>query len=88
MVANSLYSEKEVFCRELVSNAADALEKLRHAQQSGVAVAPEPLEIHLSVDPVAKTLTVQDFGIGMTRTEMVDLLGTIARFGASLGLEG
>jgi HSP90 family molecular chaperone len=62
IVANSLYSEKEVFVRELVSNAADALEKLRYMRMSGntsEAAVDNPLEIRLFVDADAKTFTIQ-----------------------------
>jgi HSP90 family molecular chaperone len=65
-VANSLYSEKEVFCRELISNAVDASEKLRHAHlvdsEKLVTDGIEAAEIHLTVDKEAKTFVIQDFG--------------------------
>ncbi|KAK8771771.1 hypothetical protein V5799_024983 [Amblyomma americanum] len=87
IVARSLYSEKEVFVRELVSNASDALEKLRYlrlteaeAMSSGSAEAP--LEIHIGTDKLANTFTIQDTGVGMTRKEVVESLGTIARSGS------
>ncbi|XP_077520855.1 TNF receptor associated protein 1 [Amblyomma americanum] len=87
IVACSLYSEKEVFVRELVSNASDALEKLRYlrlteaeAMSSGSAEAP--LEIHIGTDKLANTFTIQDTGVGMTRKEVVESLGTIARSGS------
>ncbi|KAL1917225.1 uncharacterized protein VTP21DRAFT_4881 [Calcarisporiella thermophila] len=88
IVTNSLYSEKEVFVRELVSNAADALEKLRHAQltQQGLD-SSRPLEIRISVDKEAKTFTIQDSGVGMTEEELIDNLGTIARSGSKSFLE-
>lgn len=84
IVTNSLYTDKEVFVRELVSNASDALEKLRHLQVTGVETAdPElPLEIRLSRDEAANTLTIQDTGVGLGRQEMIDSLGTIARSGS------
>ncbi|RKP25624.1 TNF receptor-associated protein 1, isoform CRA_d [Syncephalis pseudoplumigaleata] len=90
IVANSLYSEKEVFVRELVSNAADALEKLRYMRMSGAtsdAAGDAPLEIRLFVDPEAKTFTIQDTGVGMTEQELNDHLGTIARSGSKSFIE-
>ncbi|KAI8052530.1 heat shock protein 75 kDa, mitochondrial-like protein [Syncephalis plumigaleata] len=90
IVANSLYSEKEVFVRELVSNATDALEKLRYMRMSGStsdAASDNPLEIRLFVDADAKTFTIQDTGIGMTEQELNDHLGTIARSGSKSFIE-
>ena len=74
----------QVFLRELISNASDSLEKLRHKQVSGEAISdPDAsLEITVSVDPEAGTLTVSDAGVGLSRDEMVSLLGTIARSGS------
>jgi TNF receptor-associated protein 1 len=84
IVTNSLYTDKEVFMRELVSNGSDALEKLRHLQVTGVETAqPElPLEIRIVRDEVGNTLTISDTGIGFTREEMISSLGTIARSGS------
>ncbi|KAJ1955319.1 hypothetical protein IWQ62_005558, partial [Dispira parvispora] len=83
IVAHSLYSEREVFIRELISNASDALEKLRHAQLTNANVAADhPLEIQLFTDADKKTFTIQDFGIGMTKDELVQNLGTIAHSGS------
>ncbi|PAA94461.1 hypothetical protein BOX15_Mlig021008g1 [Macrostomum lignano] len=85
IVAKSLYSDRHVFVRELVSNASDALEKLRHLRLSSAADSNQqfgPLEIHLQTDEDKRTLTIQDTGIGMTRDEAVSNLGTIARSGS------
>ncbi|KAL1472273.1 hypothetical protein MTO96_023085 [Rhipicephalus appendiculatus] len=87
IVARSLYSEKEVFIRELISNASDALEKLRYVRLTepdslSTPSAASPLEIHIATDKLANTFTIQDTGIGMTREEMVNNLGTIARSGS------
>jgi len=85
IVAQSLYSEKEVFIRELISNASDALEKFRYLQMTSgddVAEGDRPLEIHIATDEEKKTFTVQDTGLGMTREELVENLGTIARSGS------
>ncbi|XP_041062760.1 heat shock protein 75 kDa, mitochondrial [Carcharodon carcharias] len=86
IVARSLYSEKEVFIRELISNGSDALEKLRHKLLSN-AQDQGPLELHLQSDTEKGTLTIQDTGIGMTREELVLNLGTIARSGSKAFLE-
>jgi len=84
IVIPSLNREKEIFVRELVSNASDALEKLRHTQLTEKAVFDESakLEINVTTDDKAKTITIQDFGIGMTRDELVKNLGTIAHSGS------
>lgn len=87
IVARSLYSEKEVFVRELVSNASDALEKLRYLRLTepecvSEASAEFPLEVHIATDKLANTFTIQDTGVGMTRDEVVESLGTIARSGS------
>ncbi len=84
IVIHSLYTDREIFVRELVSNAADALEKLRHTQLTERSIfQPElPLEIHISMDAEARTLTIADHGIGMTRSELIENLGTIAHSGS------
>ncbi len=84
IVIHSLYTEKEIFVRELVSNASDALEKLRHLQLTEKDVHDDnlPLEINITTDEKAKTVTIQDFGIGMTREELIKNLGTIAHSGS------
>eukprot|EP00573_Skeletonema_grethae_P000576 CAMPEP_0201690396 /NCGR_PEP_ID=MMETSP0578-20130828/3839_1 /ASSEMBLY_ACC=CAM_ASM_000663 /TAXON_ID=267565 /ORGANISM="Skeletonema grethea, Strain CCMP 1804" /LENGTH=745 /DNA_ID=CAMNT_0048175371 /DNA_START=1 /DNA_END=2238 /DNA_ORIENTATION=+ len=87
IVTHSLYTDKEVFLRELVSNASDALEKLRHIQATGTISGSGdqesiPLEIRITTDEAANTLTITDTGIGMTKEEMVSNLGTIARSGS------
>ena len=84
IVIHSLYTEKEIFVRELVSNASDALEKLRHTQLTEKEIFDDKLdlEINVTTDDKAKTITIQDFGIGMTRDELVKNLGTIAHSGS------
>jgi len=82
LVVNSLYSHKEVFLRELVSNASDALDKRRfEAVTNGELAATGELKVRISADPNAGTLTIADNGIGMTETELEQNLGTIARSG-------
>jgi len=86
IVAKSLYSEKEVFIRELISNASDAIEKFRLLQLSGDGpmdlTTDRTHSISISTDKVLRTLTIQDTGVGMTKQEMIDNLGTIARSGS------
>src|SRR5688572_27710574 len=89
IVIHSLYTEKEIFVRELISNASDALEKLRHLMLTEKEVHDDnlPLEINVTTDDKAKTITIQDFGIGMTRDELVENLGTIAHSGSKAFLK-
>jgi TNF receptor-associated protein 1 len=89
IVIHSLYTEKEIFVRELVSNASDALEKLRHLQLTEKDIYDDKLdlEINVTTDDKAKTITIQDFGIGMTREELVQNLGTIAHSGSKAFLK-
>jgi molecular chaperone HtpG len=89
IVIHSLYTEKEIFVRELVSNASDALEKLRHIQLTEKDILDDKaaLEINLTTDDKAKTLTIQDSGVGMTRDELVENLGTIAHSGSKAFLK-
>ena len=84
ILTHSLYTNHEIFLRELLSNASDALEKVRFLQTTGGEVrSPElPLQISITADKDAHTLTVSDTGIGMTEQEMIDNLGTIARSGS------
>ena len=89
IVIHSLYTEKEIFVRELVSNASDALEKLRHTQITEKEIFDDKaeLEINVTTDDKAKTITIQDFGLGMTRAELVENLGTIAHSGSKAFLK-
>lgn len=84
IVINSLYTDKEIFVRELVSNASDALEKLRHTQlmESEVHQPELELNITIAVDSEAKTVTIADHGLGMTKDELHENLGTIAHSGS------
>ena len=89
IVIHSLYTDKEIFVRELISNAADASEKLKFLQTSGeTVVEPDaPLSIAIVTDEAAKTVAFTDAGIGMTRGELIDNLGTIAHSGSRAFLE-
>ncbi|MBA3015401.1 MAG: molecular chaperone HtpG [Proteobacteria bacterium] len=84
IVIHSLYTEKDIFLRELVSNAADALEKMRHFNLTDQEIFDKdvPLEINIAVDEKENTITLIDTGIGMTRDELIANLGTIAHSGS------
>ncbi len=89
LMVHSVYSDRDVFLRELISNAADALDKLRYE----AIAAPELLEgapgldVTITPDKTAKTLTIADTGIGMSADELIDNLGTIARSGTQAFVE-
>jgi len=85
IVAHSLYSEKEIFLRELISNASDACDRLRYAAltEPALAEADTSYRVVLTPDKSARTLTVADNGIGMNRAELIENLGTIARSGTA-----
>jgi molecular chaperone HtpG len=89
LMIHSLYSNKEIFLRELISNASDAADKLRFASLTDASLMESDVElsIRLDFDKEARTVTVTDNGIGMTRDEVVDHLGTIAKSGTSQFLE-
>lgn len=89
IVVHSLYSEKEIFLRELISNASDACDKLRYQAitEPELLGDAEDFKIVIAADKKARTLTITDNGIGMTRDELVENLGTIARSGTSAFLE-
>ena len=89
LMIHSLYSNQEIFLRELISNASDAIDKLRFA-----ALADESLlegkgeyQVHVDVDKDANTITISDNGIGMNREEVVEHLGTIAKSGTAAFME-
>ncbi len=84
LMVHSIYSNKDIFLRELISNASDALDKLRLASlQDGLEADTSDLHIDIVADRDARTLTVRDNGIGMTRDEVVELIGTIAKSGTA-----
>ena len=89
IVANSLYSDKQVFLRELISNASDACDKLRYLAITDTSLTKDDSEFHLeiSVNKKAKKNTIDDNGIGMNREALIEDLGTIARSGSSAFLE-
>jgi molecular chaperone HtpG len=90
ILANSLYTDREIFLRELISNASDALHRIQFEMLTNrdVLDPDADLEIHIDVDEDAHTLTVSDTGVGMTREELVENLGTIAHSGVAAFLKG
>lgn len=85
LMVHSVYSNKDSFLRELISNASDALDKLRieALRNKDLDVDTSDLHIELETDTGARTLTIRDNGIGMTRAEVVDLIGTLAKSGTA-----
>jgi len=85
LMVHSVYSNKDSFLRELISNASDALDKLRLEayQNKDLEVDTSDLHIEIDVDKSSRTLTIRDNGIGMTRDEVVDLIGTLAKSGTA-----
>ena len=83
LMIHSVYSNKDIFLRELISNSSDALDKRRFEAVKQPELLPEGTElaIRIDADPGARTLSVSDNGIGMTREEVRDLIGTIAKSG-------
>jgi molecular chaperone HtpG len=83
LMIHSLYSNKEIFLRELISNASDAIDRLRFAILSDASLAGDnpTLEIHIAYDAAARTITITDTGIGMSREEVIEHIGTIASSG-------
>ena len=89
LMVHSLYSNKEIFLRELISNASDACDKLRFLAISTPALNADGAELHVEIAPdkAARTLTIRDNGVGMSRAEVIDNLGTIARSGTKKFME-
>lgn len=85
IVINSLYTNKDIFLRELISNASDALDKLRFLSLTKPELLGDKheMEVKIDYDPEARTLTIRDSGIGMTKDDLVKNLGTVARSGTT-----
>eukprot|EP00933_Yihiella_yeosuensis_P076607 TRINITY_DN8645_c0_g4_i1.p1 TRINITY_DN8645_c0_g4~~TRINITY_DN8645_c0_g4_i1.p1 ORF type:complete len:761 (+),score=216.80 TRINITY_DN8645_c0_g4_i1:71-2353(+) len=83
IIVNSLYSNKDVFLRELVSNAADACDKKRFLALTESDAPPEDMKLRISTDKEARTLTIEDNGVGMQKAELKENLGRIARSGTA-----
>ena len=89
LMVHSVYSDRDIFVRELVSNAADACEKLRYEAiaKPELVESGEPFRIEIALDPERRTIAFNDNGVGMTRAELIDALGTIARSGTRAFLD-
>ena len=85
ILVHSLYTSREIFLRELISNSSDALDKLRFESTKGTDLVDKdlPLEIRIDFDEKKKLLTISDTGIGMTRDELINNIGTIAKSGSA-----